>query len=300
VLIVAAVVYAGMKSIPAMVALPAAAAFLIEFSFYLVPGFHAEWLSDRPVLLVASCLVPYLVYSVPTGEYHGAALVFLFAVSALLTFWYKAIPRSAVADVLFLAIPASLLLAKVFDRVYLSPIPKVPFSTLGHLMLIRLCAIAVLGMRGGVKAEFRFLPNRREIVEGVKWFGMMLPVVVATLWLTGLWNLKPHPNVLAGVPQFFGILWVVALSEEFFFRGLLQQWLEDWTGSAVAALAVASVLFGSVHLGFAHIFPNWRFALSAGVLGLFCGLCWRQTRSVQASMVTHAIGATLYRVFFQS
>ena len=30
---------------------------------------------------------------------------------------------------------------------------------------------------------------------------------------------------------FAGILWVVALSEEFFFRGLVQQWVRDSTGS---------------------------------------------------------------------
>jgi membrane protease YdiL (CAAX protease family) len=105
--------------------------------------------------------------------------------------------------------------------------------------------------------------------------------------------------LLAGAATFFGILWVTALSEEFIFRGLLQQWLGAWTRSSVAALGIASLLFGASHLGTSHIFPNWRFAIVATVFGLFCGLCWRRTRSVQASMLTHAIGATLYRVFFQ-
>jgi membrane protease YdiL (CAAX protease family) len=197
------------------------------------------------------------------------------------------------------AFAASLYIAKVFDLIYLSPIPKVPFSTLGHVMLIRTCAIAVLAIRGGVNAEFRFMPNRREALVGVGWFAAMLPAVAATLWSVGLWRFRAHPNLLAGAATFFGILWVTALSEEFFFRGLLQQWLEAWTRSSVPALAIASFLFGASHLGTNHIFPNWRFAIVATVFGLFCGLCWRQTRSVQASMLTHAIGATLYRVFFQ-
>jgi membrane protease YdiL (CAAX protease family) len=99
--------------------------------------------------------------------------------------------------------------------------------------------------------------------------------------------------------EFAGILWVVALSEEFLFRGLLQQWFEQWTGSSAAALILASILFGGAHLGFHGLFPNWRFALVAALFGLCCGLAWRESRSIQAGMVTHALGATLYRVFFQ-
>jgi membrane protease YdiL (CAAX protease family) len=92
---------------------------------------------------------------------------------------------------------------------------------------------------------------------------------------------------------------VVALSEEFFFRGLLQQWMERWTDSAMAALVVASLLFGSAHLGFHGAFPNWRFAIVVAILGFFCGLAWKNSRSVQSSMVTHALTVTLWRIFFQ-
>ncbi len=35
--------------------------------------------------------------------------------------------------------------------------------------------------------------------------------------------------------MFLGFLWVLALSEEFFFCGVLQQWIEDWTWSRHAA-----------------------------------------------------------------
>jgi membrane protease YdiL (CAAX protease family) len=89
----------------------------------------------------------------------------------------------------------------------------------------------------------------------------------------------------------------VALSEEFFFRGLLQQWLERWMRHSIPALIVSSLIFGSVHL-IRGAFPNWRYAIVAGLLGLFCGLAWRESRGIQAGMVTHALAATLYRVFF--
>jgi len=57
------------------------------------------------------------------------------------------------------------------------------------------------------------------------------------------------------------------------------------------------VLFGLAHLPFRG-FPNWRAVSIAGVLGLFCGLALIKARSVKASMVTHALVVTTWRMFF--
>jgi membrane protease YdiL (CAAX protease family) len=54
-----------------------------------------------------------------------------------------------------------------------------------------------------------------------------------------------------------------------------------------------------VHLPFRQ-FPNWRFAILAGVAGIFYGLAFLKAKSVRASMVTHALLVTTWRVFFAS
>jgi membrane protease YdiL (CAAX protease family) len=92
-------------------------------------------------------------------------------------------------------------------------------------------------------------------------------------------------------------LWVVALAEEFFFRGLLQQWLTAWTRSEAAGLIAASLLFGSVHI-FKTPFPNWKFATLAALAGICYGLAFRRARSIRASMVTHALVVTTWKIFF--
>lgn len=171
-------------------------------------------------------------------------------------------------------------------------------------MLIRTAALAMLTIRGNVEAEYRFLPNRGEWLTGLRYFALMLPVIAGAYWALGLVKLRAHPNgivltAILALGTFLGILWVVALSEEFFFRGLLQQWLEQWTGNPAVALIVASLVFGCAHLGFHRIFPNWRWAIVAAILGIFCGLAWRKSRSVQAAMVTHALIVTVWQVFFQ-
>jgi membrane protease YdiL (CAAX protease family) len=299
-----------MKGIPAWAALPIAAAFLIEFPFYLLPAFGAARLRSpglrSPGLLAIACVAPYLVYSVPTGEFRAQGFLVLLAIVLAACFWYKILPKSPVGDVLFVVFLAGVYVSKVFAGIYLSPLPALgrDLPVLGHLMLIRTALIAILAIRGGVNVESRFIPNAREWLIGLRWFVLLVPACGAALWAQGLARVRPQPhNVLVvaaiAVGEFAGILWVVALSEEFLFRGLLQQWFEQWTGSSVAALILASIVFGSAHLGFHGLFPNWRFAIVAAVFGLCCGLAWRESRTIQAPMVTHALGATLYRVFFQ-
>jgi hypothetical protein len=62
-------------------------------------------------------------------------------------------------------------------------------------------------------------------------------------------------------------------------------------------LLIASLVFGGVHLWF-RMFPNWRWALLAGVLGWFCGRARNQAGSIRAGMVTHALAVATWRGFF--
>ena len=96
---------------------------------------------------------------------------------------------------------------------------------------------------------------------------------------------------------FFGTLWVLALGEELFFRGLLQQWMCGWLKNDWAGLFATALVFGSVHLWYG-VFPNWRFAVLAAVAGVFYGLAFRQGKGIRASMVTHALTVTTWRTFF--
>jgi uncharacterized protein len=209
-----------------------------------------------------------------------------------------------VTDALFLAAITAIYLSRIFLQIYISPIRKLDISILGHLMLIRTAAFAILSIRGNVLAEYRLIPNRKEWLAGLQYFAFLLPVIAAAYWALGLVQWRAHPRgpgltLLIAIGTFIGVLWVLALSEEFFFRGLLQQWLERWTNSPAAGLIFASAIFGCAHLGFHRKFPNWQWAILAGILGIFCGLAWRKTRSVQSSMVTHALLVTVWRVFLQ-
>jgi membrane protease YdiL (CAAX protease family) len=96
---------------------------------------------------------------------------------------------------------------------------------------------------------------------------------------------------------FLAFLWVVSLSEEFFFNAVLRDWMEELTGHPGSALVLTSVVFGLVHLPFRG-FPNWRWAMVAMVLGYFSGLARNRAGSIRASVVMHALVVTVWRAFF--
>jgi membrane protease YdiL (CAAX protease family) len=306
VLALAAWIYAHIRAIPAGLAVPVAAAFLVEYPFYLWPAFAAprRWLAAQPkplaaLLLTIASVLPWAALALPLGMAQPAHLLLLLLVAGAVSFWYVVLPAGPVSDAAILLLLAALQIGRVFDGIYPSPLPKAPLSILGHLMLIRTGALAFLAIREGIDAEFRFLPTRQEWANGLRYFAPMLPVVGAVYWALGLVNFRPQPlGPPLAIATFFGILWVVALSEEFFLRGLLQNWLERWTRSPWAALLIAALLSGAAHLGFHGAFPSWRYALVATVFHFFCGLAWLRTRTIQAGMVAHALTVTVWQVFF--
>jgi uncharacterized protein len=307
---IAAYFFSHQQHISSSIALAVVPAFLVELAFYLVPGFPAVRkkfdalgpASLRAALLSVSAVLPYLMETFRTGSFSAIRFLELLAAILIAAFWYTWIPRGLPSDLLFLAFMAAVYLNKPFDGIYGHPAPHVALGILGQLMWIRLGLMAVLSLRLLEDARFGFVPSPEDWRVGVQHYLYFLPVGAAL----GYWerfarfHLQPmewwkFPLVL--LATFFGILWVVALAEEFFFRAFLQQVLARSLHSETFALLAASVLFGLAHLPFRK-FPNWRVAIIAGVLGLFCGLALIKARSVKASMVTHALVVTTWRMFF--
>jgi membrane protease YdiL (CAAX protease family) len=94
---------------------------------------------------------------------------------------------------------------------------------------------------------------------------------------------RPSAMVFAWVFTFF----FIAVPEELFFRGWLQNLLEERVGR-LPALLLTSVLFGLAHFNKRAVYFNWRYVLLAALAGFFYGRAWRQERRVGAAAVTHA------------
>lgn len=302
-------VYALQRGIPSSVVLAALPAFLLEATLFLTLGVES-WRKQleklRPAgvaaLLVLAAIAPYCAASLAFGSFRWQALAGIALLSGLVAFWYVVLPQKPAADLLLLALMAAVVLAKVFGSLYVRPHERLPLEALGQAMWIRTGAFALLSVRRVQGVGFGFWPSLREWKIGAVFFIGMLPVVAVLAWWIGWGTFHPPESAWIRTPlivmlNFFGGLWVLSLSEEFFFRGLLQQWMAGWLRNEWAGLIATSLLFGAVHLPY-QAFPNWRFALLAAVAGVFYGLAFRQAGSIRASMVTHALTFTTLRVFF--
>ncbi len=79
----------------------------------------------------------------------------------------------------------------------------------------------------------------------------------------------------------------IAVPEELFFRGWLQNLLERRLGSR-GALFLTAALFGLAHFNKRTTFFNWQYVVLAALAGVFYGRAWRRYRRVGTSAVTHA------------
>jgi CAAX protease family protein len=300
----AGVYYARWKGIPPVVATPIVGSFLLEYAFYLAPGFAElrAWLSERvPVRLLAfyfalSALAPYLFYSLTTGQFRSLSAARLAALVLAISFWYVWQRPTPAADLTILALIVAPLIARLFFRqIYTSPIPSISVDILGHLMLIRLTVSVMLMLREVEGTGFGFLPTAKEWGIGLRNFAFYLPVGLALSVGLRMIHFNPSWMSMARAPFWFlAALWVIGLFEEFLARGLLQHWISDWTAHPDLALLLASVAFGLSHLWY-RAFPNWKHAILTAALGWFCGKAYRQAGGIRAAMVTHALAVTVYQ-----
>ena len=254
--------------------------------------------------MAASVLPAYVIYAVGTGNFQWRGFILLVVLAAAAAWWFELLPAGNWTDGAFLALVACGLLTDLAGLLYPPISDKLKTDYIGRILWLRVAYWALLTVRDGGDMGFGFIPRRKDWVIGVRYAAYCAGVAAMVLWLVQPMRLKDHlswsqtPWIALGT--FLAFLWVVALSEELFARGVLQGNLIRVLKREWAGVVVTSMLFGLAHLTYGHKFPNWRMVLLAGVLGLFCGRAAQLAGSIRASMVTHALIVTVYRVFLTS
>jgi hypothetical protein len=137
-------------------------------------------------------------------------------------------------------------------------------------------------------------------------------------FVVGLFALAAYAPIAVAIGLFLGFLhfhalipsvwrallaWIfsflfVAVPEELFFRGWMQNLLERRVGPA-RSLLITSALFGLSHFNKRATVFNGRYVLLAALAGIFYGLAWRQERRVGASAITHASVDTIWGIWLR-
>jgi len=290
--------------------LPAVALYvclLLLLVLCLAPGFTAsrQWLSRRvrgpagAAAGVAAFLLPYLIYAAGTGDFRWWAYARLLAFAALPFALFAAAPvrypeRMNWQDALALL---WILTPVLFGKI--GGIWNVPVNLdfMSRLFLIGVGSWSFLIIRGldnsGYDFRFSGIMVRDASVSLAGFMAIGLPLGFALRFIAWNWHWR---GLRAFAFDYLTIFLFIAVAEELFFRGLLQNLLEGFFQSRQWAQASASVIFGLSHIRHAPA-PNWRYVILASIAGWFYGWAYRKHRSLMASATTHALVDTIWRTW---
>ena len=139
----------------------------------------------------------------------------------------------------------------------------------------------------------------RDLTIGLREFALYAPIAIALGLALGFLHLHaawPQLLQFAVAPIF--TFFFVAVPEELFFRGWLQNLLERRIGPN-PALLITAILFGLSHFNKRAAHFNWRYVLLAAIAGIFYGRAWRQNRRVATSAITHTSVDTLWSLWLR-
>jgi hypothetical protein len=123
---------------------------------------------------------------------------------------------------------------------------------------------------------------------GLRELALYAPIALALGLGLGFLHLhRAWPGVAPIAGAWIFTFFFIAVPEELFFRGWLQNLLERRMGRT-GALFLTAALFGLAHFNKRAALFNWRYVLLAAAAGVFYGRAWRQQRRVGAAAVTHA------------
>jgi len=139
----------------------------------------------------------------------------------------------------------------------------------------------------------------RDAAIGLRELALYTPIALVLGLSLGFLHLHAGwPGLMAIAGAWIFTFFFIAVPEELFFRGWLQNLLERRMGRT-AALFVTAILFGLAHFNKRAAHFNWRYVLLAAVAGVFYGRAWRCERRVGASAITHASVDTIWSLWLR-
>lgn len=263
----------------------------------------ADWLRRKlesrsaRLLVPALLVVPYVVYAIPLHNVRWTVFSAMFALavsSAGLLECCRLSPRLVWQDVFVLLSLVAIHLLRLLEPAW----PDTRLAALPKLFLIDVVAYDYLVIRQLDRIGYSLVPTATAFRVGFREWLFFLPFGIGIGTALHFTHFHPHLPALGqlGVAMVVTFLFV-AIPEELFFRGILQNLLETRIGRT-GALLLASVLFGLSHYHRGGTF-DWRYILLATIAGIFYGRAWRAQYHLLAAIVTHTAVDVVWSIWFR-
>lgn len=280
----------------------------VSFALLLAPlwffAFGAdEWIREAlrwkgaRILAAALLGVPYFAFAVPAGILQAQLAILICGVPVLLAALLEFAPRPVKfewQDAVAIGVVAALYMLHVLEAAW-------PYKGLGSLPKLYAADVALylyFIVRPPEGMGYSFIPTVSTVLIGLREWLFFAPFGIglgALLKFTHFHREMPSLEKAAGT--LFVTFLLIAIPEEMFFRGILQNLLETRLGR-VGALIVASILFGLSHFNKGAVF-NWRYVLLATIAGICYGRAWRARRQLLASVITHTAVDVVWTLWFR-
>jgi membrane protease YdiL (CAAX protease family) len=192
-----------------------------------------------------------------------------------------------------------LVLGLAVDLRWLEPAWPQGLAALGKILLLDAGIFGFLVVRRLEGVGFDLRLTLRDLRRGLGEYCLYALIAIPLgLWLGFLHVHAILPSPLRAVGASVFTFLFIAIPEELFFRGWLQNLLERRLGRT-AALLLTALVFGLAHWNKRTLNFNWRYVLMAAIAGVFYGRAWRAQRRIGASAITHASVDTTWSLWMR-
>ena len=252
------------------------------------------------ILRPAVLCVPYLLVAVSYGEFRwGWFALYLLLPVAVSWLLYGATVADPEQRGDWRDFAVLLVLGLAVDLRWFEPAWPPRLAVFNKILLLDAGIYGFLVIRRLEGVGFDLRLRAADIWIGLRELAMYAPIAI--FMGLGLGFLHFHaqlPSLFQAVAAWVFTFFFIAVPEELFFRGWMQNLLERRIGPRWALIATAS-LFGLSHFNKRAAHFNWQYVLLAALAGIFYGRAWRQERRVGASAVTHASVDTLWSLWLR-
>jgi hypothetical protein len=275
---------------------------LLALAFFREPFSRALSRFPLPVRLGLPVLaaVPYYLVAHSNGNFRWSfvAIYAVLPVAVVILMW-DASRRDPQQhgdwrDFLVLLILGVVVEFKLFERAW-----PPGMGSFNRLILLDTAVYGFLVIRQLTNVGFHFIPRLSDVKIGLRELAFYTPIAVPLgLWLGFLHWHAVLPSFIRFARSWLAIFAVIAVLEETYFRGLLQNLLERRIGPRWSLL-VAAPIFGLSHFNKGTTQFNWRYVLLATFAGIFYGRAWRTEHRLTASAITHASVDTIWSIWLK-